>query len=371
MLKKIIFIIIFIFILIIALFILFFPSAKNGVVIMYNLATGKEIGLNNSNGAINILLLGIGGGSHDGPNLTDTIIVANINRKKNEINLISIPRDLWVPDLSSKINAAYSDGQEKNNKGKLVASAVIKKVIGQPINYTVVFDFSGFEKMVDLIGGIDVNVQNTFDDYEYPIAGKENDLCGHTQEELQVLATDSAEQSVKDFSCRYEHLHFDKGLTHMDGSTALEFVRSRHAVQAIEQSDFARSRRQHEVIIALKDKMLTLGTLFNPIKILGIYNVLKDNIDTDIKTEQVDDFIRLAQEMKNPKINNYVLDTGDENEKRLGLLINPPVSSDFGYQWVLIPRIGKDNFSEIQKYIDCITSGKICSVTETSVLISN
>jgi LCP family protein required for cell wall assembly len=334
---------------------------------LFQLIFNRSINLKQTaDNRINVLVLGIGGGNHEGPNLTDTIIMANIDPKNNKVTLVSIPRDLWVPDLTmdvKKINGAYADGEAKRKGGGLVeAEAVIREITGQNVDYGIRVDFSGFVKAVDIIGGLDINVDNTFDDYQYPVDGKEADLCGHTQEEAQVLATDSADQAVLDFPCRYKHIHFDKGLNHMDGETALEFVRSRHASQTVEASDFARSKRQEKVIKAFKDKVLSLQTLINPGKIISLYTVLQGSIDTDIKQSEFDDFIRLAEKMRNAKIQSVVIDVGDEQAQRPGLLINPPISSDYSYAWTLIPRIGNGNFSEIQKYISCQINKGNCSM---------
>jgi LCP family protein required for cell wall assembly len=335
---------------------------------LFQLVFNKGVALKQTNNNINVLLLGIGGGSHDGPNLTDTIIVATINQKTNKIILTSIPRDLWVPDLTmqiKKINGAYSDGEAKRKGGGLIeAEAIMGKITGQNIDYGVRIDFSGFVKAVDVLGGLDVNVDNTFDDNAYPISGKENDSCGYTADDIAAfIATASAEQEqwVK-FSCRYKHLHFDKGLTHMDGETALEFVRSRHALGA-EGSDFARSKRQEKIIKAFKDKVLSTQTLINPVKVIELYNILSGSIDTDIKQSEFDDFIRLANQVRTAKIVSSVVDTGDEQTNRPGLLINPPISSEYGYSWTLIPRTGNGNFSEIQNYLTCEISKDNCSIS--------
>ena len=68
----------------------------------------------------------------------------------------------------------------------------------------------------------------------------------------------------------------------MDGKTALTFVRSRHA-EGEEGSDFARSKRQEKIIQAFKDKLFSFQTIINPAKIISLYDILKDSIDTDIK----------------------------------------------------------------------------------------
>ncbi len=338
-------------------------SNLNTFSFLFQLAFNRGIQLKqNTKSQINVLLLGIGGGNHDGPNLTDTIMIANIDQKNDKVTLISIPRDLWFPDINQKINAAYAIGEAKNKgSGLVLAEAAVAKITGQEIDYGVRIDFSGFVKAVDIVGGLDINVDNTFDDYQYPIDGKEADPCGHSQEELQSLANTPEDQLPSVFPCRYKHLHFDKGLTHMDGETALEFVRSRHGT-GTEGSDFARSKRQEKVIKAFKDKVLSAQTILNPSKIINLYETLKSSIDTDIQQTEFDDFIRLAQKMKNAKIQSAVIDTGDDQTQRPGLLINPPTSSDYNYEWVLTPRAGNGNFTEIQNYIACEIKTGNCKV---------
>lgn len=333
---------------------------------LYELLFNKSISLRTENNTLHILLLGIGGGKHEGPDLTDTIIVAHIDQKKNKIQLFSLPRDLWVPDLGSKINTAYAYGQEKQHKGILLSKSAIKKIAGTPIDYVVVIDFSGFVKLIDYLGGIDVFVKHSFDDYQYPIEGKENDLCGHSTDELTQLST--ASSALAAFPCRYKHISFSAGNLHMNGQTALEFVRSRHA-QGAEGSDFARSGRQQEVIQALKNKVLSLGLLLNPVKVLGVYNIIKGNINTDIQPEEYDDFIKLSRKMNKAEIKTYVIGTDDTQKGTYGLLTNPPVSKKYAFQWVLTPRRGNGDFSEIQEYIRCLEENFMCTVTKYGIEI--
>lgn len=164
----------------------------------------------NYQGTTNILVMGIAGGDHAGEDLTDTMIVASISSIQKTVDLVSIPRDLWMPDIRAKINSAYHYG------GNNLAKKEVEEVIGMPIHYTVLINFSGFKDIVDAIGGVEVNVENTFTDNFYPIAGRENDTCG----------------GDRTYLCRYESITFEKGLVVMDGTTALKFVRSRHAERA-------------------------------------------------------------------------------------------------------------------------------------------
>lgn len=366
--KKIfLFVLLGIFIMV-AIFVIRFFSLFWGVVVDKNIQIKK-----NEQGMVNILLLGIGGGAHDGPNLTDTIILASLDPKKNTVNLISIPRDLYVPALKGKINRVYSDGEEKGKgNGILLVKSAINSVTGIKPDYAVVIDFSGFVKLVDLLGGIDVVVKNPLTDYEYPVTGLENELCGYEEDGIASFSAQIATGSATEpeiFPCRYETLHVDAGEVHMDGEFALKFVRSRHAIGE-EGTDFARSARQQAVINAVRTKVLSLGTLTNPVKIFGIIDILTDHIKMDIAENEIDDFIKLAQKMKDARITNYVLDMGDERSSRPGLLIHPDISEEYGFQWVLAPRLGRDDFSEIKEYIMCIILGKNCEVTEEAVIVS-
>jgi LCP family protein required for cell wall assembly len=353
-------------ILLIALLIIIFFVGRNAVRIfnfvpfLFELAFNRDIKVKEENKRLNILLLGVGGENHQGPNLTDTIIVASISPKNDKITLVSLPRDLWVPDLKAKINTAYSSGEAKRKGGGIILSqAVVKKITDLPIDYTLRIDFSGFVKAVDLLGGIDVNVESSFDDYEYPIEGKEENPCGNKEEELEALATASSQ--LEAFPCRYEHIHFDKGIQHMDGATALKFVRSRHA-NSSEGSDFARSKRQEKIIKAFKDKVFSLQMFLNPGKFLDLFDVLSQSIDTNIKQDEFDDFLRLAQELKAAQMKNVAIDTGDMKTKKEGLLINPETGEDYNFEWVLIPKAGNGNYVEIKNYINCELTTNNCPI---------
>jgi anionic cell wall polymer biosynthesis LytR-Cps2A-Psr (LCP) family protein len=294
-------------------------------------------------------------------------MVASLDLTTNQVTFISVPRDLWLDDMKAKVNAAYENGQEKNGNGLENSKKSIGTILGLTIQYGVRLDFSGFQKAVDQVGGVDVDVENTFDDYRYPITGKENELCGFTELEKDFssdeakslniqpgkrkvlvapdgkIATDSAdpEKGEEYFSCRYEHIHFDKGVTHMDGTTALKYVRSRHGL-GVEGSDFARSRRQQRVIEAFRSKALSLQTLANPLKIKSLIDTFGSSFETDIP---IDDMIKLFTISKKiSQTQSIVLSSDSKN----GLLINPPLS-DYGGAWVLVPRT--KNYTEIQSFI--------------------
>lgn len=337
--------------------------------------------LKSAGGRVNILFLGIAGGTHDGANLTDTIMVASINIKTNWVELISIPRDLWLPALRNKANAVYQMGLSQNN-GLGFAKTIIGNIVGIPIHYSLRVDFRGFIQAVESIEGIDVLVEKSFDDYLYPIQGKESDLCGFEEKEIDIseeqamkfnidpgkrkvlinleglIASDSAEENkgTKYFSCRYEHIAFEKGKMHMNGDTALAYARSRHGTNG-EGSDFARSKRQQKVLEAIKNKILSLETLVNPQKITELIKAFGKSIDTDISVKDVVEFYKLSKKLEATQ--NFVIDDSLKvglPDGRSSLLIHPPLS-DYGGVYVLVSQ--DDDFSYIQGYVRKILEGEI------------
>ncbi|OGK52258.1 hypothetical protein A2970_01845 [Candidatus Roizmanbacteria bacterium RIFCSPLOWO2_01_FULL_44_13] len=278
---------------------------------------------------VNILFLGIAGGNHDGPNLSDTIIVVNYNFKTNKLATISIPRDIWSPALRDKINSAYAYGEEakKDGGGFTLARAEVSRIVGLPIPYAAVIDFDKFKGLIDFLGGIEVNVERSFTDKKFPIEGKENDDCGGT--DLEYL-------------CRYETVSFKKGLTKMDGETALKFVRSRNA-EGPEGTDFGREARQQKVIDAVKNTMIDMAKKRNLESYNRLYELLNSLIKRDVSNQQLAIIAKNIILRKNFELNKLTLEET--------LFENPPISDTYDYRWVLIP--GGGNYDKIHSLIKC------------------
>ncbi len=307
--------------------------------------------------SFSILVLGYGGGKHEGGLLTDTMLVAKIEPKNNLIKLVSIPRDIWVPlpvngdDIKNfKINAAYAIGSDNINYpnkraeftgkagGGEMAKYIVSKVVGFDIDYFVALNFNGFIKLIDILGGVEVTNLKSFTDPMYPIEININDNCGKTEDEVAAIsATLSGERLEKEFSCRYEVLNFQKGILHMDGLTALKYSRSRHSIE--DGGDFNRSFRQKQVIMAIKNKIISIG--FIP-KIIPFINTLSGNLITDINIDRMGQLISLADVISNSKIDFISL--SDNN------VLTESVSID--RQYILIPRAGEDNWTEVHSFID-------------------
>jgi polyisoprenyl-teichoic acid--peptidoglycan teichoic acid transferase len=290
-------------------------------------ATSAPVNKNNpEKGIYNALLLGYGGANHDGGLLTDSIIIVHVNSNTHKVDLISIPRDLWVQG-NQKINTVGVTGFQNT-------TPVITNVTGLPINYYISVDFGGFVKLIDNLDGITVNVPNTFDDPFYPITGEEMNTCGFT--ENQIFEFKNKYQGFeleRQFTCRYEHLHFEKGDKNLDGTTALKFVRSRHG-----DSDFGRSLRQFAVLQGTANKLISLRSL----------NKINENVDTLFKIVKTDldlgTIKSLSEVFGDPglyKVNQISLTTAN--------VLNEGFASDG--QYILSPKSGGFDFTEVKNYI--------------------
>ena len=279
-------------------------------------------------GEVTVLLLGYGGAGHEGGTLTDSIILLTADIKSKRASLISIPRDLWLGD--AKINFAYSKGIE-------TAKNAAATVTGISPTYFVAVDFNQLQKIIDLLGGIEVDVPKTFDDYFYPVRGKELDLCGKSPEEMQAVHQKySGFDLEKQFECRYEHLHFNQGLVKMTGGEAVKFVRSRHSSQ--HGGDFARSERQFATLEGLKDKLVSLNVIPKGGKIVdGISAFVK----TDLTPQRISELLGLVGQPSEYAIKEIHL-TEDNVLK---------ATTGAGGQFILVPRAGNNNFTEIRKFI--------------------
>ncbi len=278
-------------------------------------------------GRINILLLGIGGAGHDGPDLTDTMVVLSVDPVNNTAAFLSIPRDLWVKmpvnyfGANQKINAAYESGKY-SYLGKLDQSSanaaaveagfastdqVVSQVLGITINYHVLVNFQAFRQAIDTVGGVDINVSSQLYD---PTMAWENNWN-------PVLAP-AGEQT-------------------MNGTKALLYARSRET-----SSDFARTERQRQIMLALKDKVLTAGTLSDPAKITQLLSAFGNNVFSDMSVQGAERFVGIMKNIDDSKIASIGLAQAPNNF----------VTTDHvGNISIVRPTAGLDNYTDIQNYV--------------------
>jgi polyisoprenyl-teichoic acid--peptidoglycan teichoic acid transferase len=236
---------------------------------------------------INVLILGVGGPGHNGPYLSDTIIVASIKPSTQQIAFFSIPRDtqVTIPGAGiKKINYANAYGEMKKvGTGGTVASVVISDTFGIPIHYYITVDFTAFEDIIDRVGGVTIQVDKTFTD---PLFPAQNDT--------------------------YQTVSFAAGTQLMDGKTALFFARSRHGGNG-EGSDFARSKRQQKVILALKEKILGFDALSHPVQMYQMMKSVSEHTQTNLSFGDIISFTRLAKTLDTRNVITIPLDDSPQS----------------------------------------------------------
>jgi LCP family protein required for cell wall assembly len=243
---------------------------------------------------INILLLGSdtdqkftnADGSHN--YLAQSDIVITIDPASKSVGMLSIPRDFWIPIPGGgmhKLDEAYSLGGPAQGTGAYSPGGValsrltIYQDFGIPINYYAWVGLDGFVKVINTVGGVDVDVEHPITDDNYP-----DDVGNHTGD---LYA--------------YKRLYISPGPQHLSGPQALEYVRSRHADLV---GDFGRSARQQQVLSALKTKLNNPDIVS---KLPEIANDLNGFVKTDMQLTDVLKLMNFARSLNLNSINRVIL----------------------------------------------------------------
>lgn len=297
-------------------------------------------------GRVNILLLGKGGEGHTAPDLTDTILILSIDPLQKEAAILSVPRDLYVKvpgDGSMKINAVYASGKstvlasgrqtdelkaraEKN--GFDAVEKTLKETLGIPIHYHVMVDFDGFERAVNTVGGVDLNVPSSV---------------------YEVMRIDGKQYT----------LNVKPGQQHFDGFRALAYVRSRYTSP---RGDFDRAERQRLVILALKDRIFSLGTFANPIKISQLLDAFGNHIETNMTIDEMMSLYALGKDIPGNKVSSLGLADPPNNFVKTG---------NINGLSVVIPTAGVGNFKEIQNFVRNTLKDGYLKNENASVMVLN
>ncbi|MEN3308654.1 MAG: hypothetical protein V7603_4856 [Micromonosporaceae bacterium] len=215
-------------------------------------------------GAENMLILG--SDSRDPENTsgsrTDTIILVHLPKGRGSAQLVSIPRDTWVHiprsadgkrgNADAKINAAYAWG------GLPLTVQTVESFTSVRIDHVVIVDFAGFKEIIDALGGVNINVDQTFTS-KYGFNG---------------------------------YRTFQKGLQHMDGAAALDYSHERHAFA---DGDFARIRHQQQMIKAVLDRAASAGLLTNPAELNGFLRATAKAVSVDESLSLINTAMDLRQ----------------------------------------------------------------------------
>jgi polyisoprenyl-teichoic acid--peptidoglycan teichoic acid transferase len=227
---------------------------------------------------VNILLIGLDYRPGEEDSRADTQIIVHIDPQAKTAAMVAIPRDLWVPVPGfeeGRINTAYQKGESNKDTvpggGPGLAKATIEDNFGIPIHYYAQVNFTGFETIIDTIGGLTIDVPRPLVDNEYPLGN-----YGVTR------------------------IYIPAGLQHMDGHTALAYARSRHS-----DSDLGRNARQQQVLLAIRQQGLNLNLIT---KLNELSGQLSDAVKTDLSLVQVGSLAQLAKDIKGDAIQTVTID---------------------------------------------------------------
>lgn len=230
---------------------------------------------------VNILLLGTDQRQDEkGPARTDTMLLLTVDPISKTAGLLSLPRDTWVKiplekgAMEGKVNTAhfYGDLYKYPGGGPALARKTVENLLGIRVHYVARVDFTPFEKMVDSLDGVYVDVEKPLKDEEYP---------------------------TPDYGIK--RIFVSAGLQHLDGKKALEYVRSRH-----QDSDFGRMKRQQQVLLAMRDRAMSLGMLPKLPKLVADF---KDMVYTDLTPVEAMALARLVGDVDAASVASRSMDT--------------------------------------------------------------
>lgn len=302
---------------------------------LFDVVTKSDPLEEDKNGRSNFLIFGTAeddeGGTHGGANLTDSIMVVSVDQEKKNAYMISLPRDLWVQyeeictvGNQGKLNAAYfcaSNDGEDEQAGAEALSRQVTAITGLDIHYYVHLNFTAVVEAVDAIGGVEVTIQSS-------------DPRGILDRNF-------------DWKCNYTcyYVNYQNGQTvQLDGEHALALARARNAAggYGLPNGNFDREKNQQMILVALREKALSAGTLTNVGKVTGLIDALGNNLRTNIETREIRTLMTLASEIQEANITSLSLVEEDM------MLVT---TGNYNGQSIVRPVAGLLDYSEIQDYI--------------------
>lgn len=289
------------------------------------------------NGRSNILLLGTSEDDpgHEGAYLTDSMMIVSINQKEKMVDMISIPRDLYVDygqacpsGYQGKINAYFScvnedfESEAAEEERLTKTRELIGSVFGLDVQYAMHVNNTVIKEAVNAVGGIDVDIQGSNGD-------------------PGVLDRNF------DWRCNYEchYVNWENGVHHLNGEQALFLTMARGSTAptyGLGNSNFDREANQQKVILALQQKAISTGTLTDIGKIMGLIEALGHNLRTNFATKEIRTLMQIGADVPPESITR--IDLFDKD--------NPMVTtSNVGGASVVVPVAGTFNYTQLQTFI--------------------
>jgi LCP family protein required for cell wall assembly len=291
-----------------------------------------------SSGRVNILVAGNSADDpgHSGALLTDSIMLISLDTRDNTAFMLSVPRDLYVniPGFGyNKINAAYEFGESENfsqngyaNGGMGLLEEIISQKFNIPIDYYALVNYEAFRDSVNAVGGITVNIQSSYPRGLY-------------------------DPSI-DYATGGSLVDLSNGLHTLDGEQALDLARARGDAPGsygFANSDFERTSNQRMMLVALKDKALTVGVLSNPIKLGQLFDSLGKNVKTDLNLSDARRLYQISTKIPSNEIASDSLDNANGVDLLQSYTANDGESA-------LAPVNGLNDYSAIDSYVSQITA---------------
>lgn len=286
-------------------------------------------------GRVNILLAGNSADDpgHGGGDLTDSIMLVSINTRDKNGYILSIPRDLYIDIPGSgyaKINEAYQDGQNKKFTGAGYPAGgmgllekTVSEQFGLKLHYYALVNYTGLQQAVDAVGGVKITIESSDPRGLYDPSP---DLRNNRKPLVKL----------------------PNGEVSLDGRTALNLARARgnaRGAYGYAQSDFTRTEHQRKILVGLKDKASSVGTLSNPIKLGQLLDSMGGNVKTDFEAGEVRRLYELLQEIPTANIKSASLNNAN------GKNLLKSYTTRTG-QSALIPELGVDDYADIRSFLN-------------------
>lgn len=309
------------------------------------------------NGRSNILVLGTSEDDpgHGGAYLTDSMMIMSVHQKNKTVDMFSIPRDLYVEygmacnsGYQGKINEYFNCVNDdwtdpKAEEQRLTETRkFVGDIFGLDVQYAVHVNNTVIKEAVDAVGGVDVDIQGS------------NGAPGILDRNF-------------DWRCNYDcyFVKYDNGVHHLDGQHALFLAMARGDIAptyGLGNSNFDREKNQQKIIIALKEKAVSTGTLTDLGKVTGLIDALGNNLRTNFDTSEIRTLMDVASKVKSENIKTISLFDGDEAVVKTG---------SYGGASVVMPSVGIFNYDGIRKFLDLkLTSNPITREAANIVVLN-
>ncbi|MGH7196216.1 MAG: LCP family protein [Candidatus Saccharimonadales bacterium] len=313
---------------------------------------GKELKVD-ENGRANILLFGTSEDDpgHDGADLTDSVMIVSVHPKKKNAFMVSVPRDLYVDygracasGYRGKMNVIYSCHKKE---GEDAAQEAMRKKLGEvfglDIQYSVHLNYTALRQAVDAVGGITVNIES-------------RDPRGIMDRNFDW---DCPKGSGTCYNVKYPN-----GPAQMDGKHALYLARARGAdplgrTYGLGQANFDREQYQRKILVALKDKAVSAGTLANPVAVNNLLDALGNNVRTNFDAEEIKTLVKLGQEIKSESISSLQLNDPEDPLVTTG---------NADGQSIVRPEKGLYEYSDIQAAVKAYATGDPSIIAEKAIV---